>query len=127
MQPLQNGDAVPHFVVRGRDGGRVDYSTIWQRRNIVLVATDSDIEDEQYLRELLQREAAFDEHESTVVVTHDQIPGLATPGLIVADRWGEIVHLVTPKTVTELPSPDTLLQWVEAIEHRCPECEGEAR
>jgi hypothetical protein len=124
---LQNGGLVPHFVVQTHDGGRVDYSTIWQRRNLVLVATDSAADDERYLRELSERTGEFDEHETIVVATHEHIAGLPTPGLIVADRWGEIVHLVTPTAGTELPPPDTLLQWLEAIEHRCPECEGEAR
>lgn len=77
--------------------------------------------------ELARRTASFNEHESTVVITQDRIRGLEAPGLLVADRWGEIVHIVTPKAVTDLPSVPTLLQWVEAIEHRCPECEGEAK
>ena len=124
---LQIGGAVPHFVVRGHDGSVIGYSTIWQRRNLVLVAITSAKDSEQYVSELLRRTPAFSEHETTVVVTPGRISGLATPGLVVADRWGEIVHIVTPKAVTDLPPPTTLLQWVEAIEYRCPECEGEAK
>ena len=34
---LQRGDSVPHFDVRNVDNEPVSYSTIWQRRNLVLV------------------------------------------------------------------------------------------
>jgi hypothetical protein len=124
---LRNGDAVPHFVVRAGEGRVVEYSAIWQRRNLVLVAVPSSARADPYVATLQSRAAAFDEHESSVVVTEDRIPGLPAPGLLVADRWGEIVHLVTPQAVSDLPPAATLLRWLEAIEHRCPECEGEAK
>jgi hypothetical protein len=127
MEVLQGGDAVPHFAVRDQNDGVFDYSTIWQRRNLLLVLVGSTEEYEQYLSELVRHTAAFNEHESTLVITKDEIAGLPVPGLIVTDRWGEIVHLVRPKTINDLPAPMTLLQWLEAIEHRCPECEGEAK
>ena len=124
---LQNNDPVPHFVIRAHDGGLVDYSTIWQRRNLLLVAIDSATASERYVSELAHRIPEFEEQETTVVITHDGIAGLPTPGLIVADRWGEIIHLVTPKTASDFPTADQLLPWVEAIEYGCPECEGEAK
>lgn len=82
---------------------------------------------DRYVNELIARTPAFDGQQSTCVVTAEHIPGLPAPGLLVADRWGEIVHVVTPNAVTELPSAARLLHWLEAIEYRCPECEGEAR
>lgn len=127
ITPLQTADRVPHFAVRDTDGRVVDYSAIWQRRNLVLVTVPSTAQSQPYVSTLRSRIAAFNEHESTVVVTEDRVPGLAAPGLIVADRWGEIVHIVTPNAVTDLPPATTLLQWLEAIEYRCPECEGEAK
>ena len=125
--PLQVGDAVPHFVVRGVDGSVVHYSSIWQHRNLVLVILPRTPAADPYADDLTARTSAFDEQASTCVITREHIPGLPAPGLLVADRWGEIVHVVTPLAVTELPSVAQLLQWLEAIEYRCPECEGEAR
>jgi len=125
--PLQIGDAVPHFVTHSVGGSVVDYSSIWQRRNLVLVTLLPTPAGDPYVTDLTGRTSAFDEQECTCVVTTEPIVGLPAPGLLVADRWGEIVHLVTPHAVSELPSGDQLLQWLEAIEYRCPECEGEAR
>jgi hypothetical protein len=34
---LQRGDLLPHFAVTTLDGGVMTYSTIWQRKNLVLV------------------------------------------------------------------------------------------
>ena len=124
---LRHGDAVPHFVVRTHDGTVLDYArTIWQRRSLVFVAVPSTKRDQRYLEEFARQTPSFNDHESTVVITEERIRGLPAPGLLVADRWGEIVHVVTPHAVTDFPSATTLLQWVEAIEHRCPECDGEA-
>jgi hypothetical protein len=43
--------------------------------------------------------------------------------VLVADRWGEIVCLERARSV----AIDDLLGWLEFVEQRCPECEGEAR
>lgn len=125
--PLQAGDAVPHFVVRGFDGSIVHYSSIWQHRNLVLVTLPRADDADQYATRVTARRSAFDEQASTCVITRESIDGLPAPGVLVADRWGEIVHVVTSQHVTGLPLADQLLQWLEAIEYRCPECEGEAR
>jgi hypothetical protein len=45
----------------------------------------------------------------------------------VADRWGEIVYIAGGVQVAELPSPHELADWVSYVQHRCPECEGEAK
>ena len=34
---LQRGDSIPHFEVRGLEGGPFKYSTIWQHKNLLLV------------------------------------------------------------------------------------------
>ena len=125
--PLQSGDAVPHFELPGVDGVVIRYLTIWQRRNLVLVRLRPADDDDDYINALRSRASAFDDQASTCVITRGSIEGLPAPGLLVADRWGEIVHVVTSPSVTGLPSVVRLLQWLEAIEYRCPECEGEAR
>lgn len=58
---------------------------------------------------------------------HDSWPG--GPMAVVADRWGEVTHSATLERRDNTIEPDveTLLVWVTAALHRCPECEGEAR
>ena len=124
--PLQPGHRVPHFELRDVDGRPVRYADTWQRRNLVFVSLPEN-QGGEYVAELRARAPAFDELECTWVAAHEPLPGLAAPGLLVADRWGEIVHIATPPSVRDLPPANLLLQWLEAIEHRCPECEGEAR
>jgi hypothetical protein len=45
----------------------------------------------------------------------------------VADRWGEIAYVAAAPHVTELPTASELIEWLDYVERRCPECEGEAR
>jgi hypothetical protein len=60
-------------------------------------------------------------------VTGDRVPGIQSPAVVVADRWGEIVHVATTPQVDDLTSPEELLDWVDYLDRRCPECEGEAK
>ncbi len=48
--------------------------------------------------------------------------GLATPSLIIADRWGEIWAAWAGGTNHQLPSSQDILQWLVFIESQCPEC-----
>jgi peroxiredoxin len=48
--------------------------------------------------------------------------GLATPSLIIADRWGEIWAAWLGGTNHQLPSEQDILQWLSFIEAQCPEC-----
>jgi peroxiredoxin len=47
---------------------------------------------------------------------------LATPSLIIADRWGEIWAAWLGGTNHQLPSEQDILQWLSFIEAQCPEC-----
>lgn len=126
---LQRGDSVPHFDVATVEGSRVRYSTIWQRRNLVLVvlpALESDASHSCTSR-LMARQAEFVAQDTECVVTRDALPGVPPPGVVVADRWGEIVHAAHPSRVEDLTPPEELLEWIEYLTRRCPECEGEAR
>jgi len=126
MTTLQRGEIVPHFQV-STVGGIFDYATIWQQKHLVLVTIPPGTSAEDYVRSLSDRAAEFVEQDSVCVVTHDPMRSLPTPGALVADRWGEVVHVVTPSEIGDLPTPQELLGWVEYLEHRCPECEGEAK
>ena len=123
---LQRGDTVPHVQVRTVAGDTFSYSTIWQQRQLLLVALpDGDFD--TYVRELTSRHADFDSLESTCVITRDPVPGLPAPGVLIADRWGEIVHTETARAVADLPVAPQLLEWLAYVRIRCPECEGETR
>ncbi len=125
---LQRGDLVPHFEVRTTSGERFRYSEIWQRKNLVLISlSPTAAEDEGYIRELKRHEAEFGERDSVCVVTRDDVPGLPAPGALIADQWGEIIHVAAALDVDDMPTPRQLLEWVEYVASRCPECEGEAR
>lgn len=124
---LQRGDTVPHFAVTVIDGRPFSYSTIWQHRSLVLVTLPNSDPDAGYASELSAAAPGFTARGAECVITRDPVPGLPAPGVLVADRWGEIAHVETAAGVAELPPAGELLDWVEHLQERCPECEGEAR
>jgi hypothetical protein len=125
---LQRGDLVPHFEVRTTTGELFSYSSIWQRKSLVLISLSPTVAaNEDYVRELKKHGAEFSERDSVCVVTRDGVLGLPATGALIADQWGEIVHVVAPIDVNDMPTPRALLEWVEYIASRCPECEGEAK
>jgi hypothetical protein len=125
---LQRGDSVPHFEVKTIGGELFTYSTIWQRRPLVLVALPT-AESEApgtYVSQLSGLRSEFTAKDAECVVSADHVPGIPSPAVVVADRWGEIVHVATASQVDDLTSPEELLDWVDYLDRRCPECEGEA-
>jgi hypothetical protein len=126
---LQRGDSVPHFEVNTIGGALFSYSTIWQRRHLVLLAIPAHESEAPgtYLSQLVARGAEFTAKDAVCVVTADRVPGIQSPAVVVADRWGEIVHVATTSRVADLTSPEDLLDWVDYLAMRCPECEGEAK
>ena len=129
QQPLviKPGDAVPHFQVRAVDGRLTRYVSIWQHRNLALVVLPETAGEGEYADALTARAADFESLNTALVVTRDHLPGIPAPAAIVADKWGEIVHVVAAERVADLPSAEDLLAWLDYVEMRCPECEGEAR
>jgi hypothetical protein len=126
---LQRGDSVPHFEVKTIGGEPFSYSSIWQRRNLVLLAVPSaeSIAPGTYISDLVGRRTEFTAKDAECVVTADHVPGIQGPAVVVADRWGEIVHVAATSELDDLTSPEELLDWVDYLGGRCPECEGEAR
>jgi hypothetical protein len=109
-------------------GRRVEYSSIWQRKNLVLVMLpDRGPSSQSYAEQLMTHGGDPREDETEWLVTCDRIAGLPSPGAIVADRWGELMHVAHAPDVANLPGSDELVEWVDYVQHRCPECEGEAR
>lgn len=123
---LQRGELVPHFEVRDLAGNVCRYAAIWQRRNLVLVALPAAGPD-TYACELAARGAEVDQRDGTCVITRDAVPGVPAPAVVIADRWGEIAHVAAARDVDELPPAAEVLEWLDYVVRRCPECEGEAK
>jgi hypothetical protein len=126
---LKKGDQVPHFDVRTVHSGVFSYSTIWQHRNLVLVVlpADESAATEGCVSQLTDASLEFSEHGADCVITRDVVAGIPAPGVLVADRWGEIGYVAHASETVELPPPRDLLDWVAYVQTRCPECEGETK
>lgn len=127
---LARGARMPHTRVTTLDGTAFNYDDVWQRRNLLLVALPSGqptAGDAAWLETVESARHALEAYEAVVVVTQDSVPGLAPPGVVVADRWGEVAFAETAQRTSDLPSPDTLDAWLKFVDHACPECEGEWR
>ena len=123
---LRRGDAIPHFTVRTPGGDTVEYANLWQHRNLVLISLSAESEAPADTAQRFAR-AATEEPDTTWVVTHEAVEGVPQPGVVVADRWGEIVHIAALPADAGLPDVDELREWVHFTQMRCPECEGETR
>jgi hypothetical protein len=121
---LRPGDALPFFDVVTVDGSHVAYKQFWQQRNVVLVSLSSETSesDQALVTTLTRRSEDFDLLQAACVMTYDAVAGVPHPGVVIADRWGE-VQIVT----AGLPEPQDLLETLEYLQHKCPECEGESR
>jgi len=130
---LVRGDRLPSIRVRRTDGTMFDDAEIWQRRNLLLArlpADDGSAADEDavcWLRAFEHARPDLEAYEAAVVVTRDDVAGLAAPGVVVADRWGEVRFVARAARTAELPDVATLVEWLRFVDHACPECEGEAR
>lgn len=125
------GGQVPHFTVRSWQGTPVAYARLWQRQHLLLVALGDargdDADADAYVAALEARMADLTANETACVITRDPIPGLAAPGVLVADRWGEIQYVTAGKAIADLPGPDALVEWLRYVQVQCPECQGETR
>jgi len=126
---LQTGDLVPHFTVTTFGGGSFDYSDIWQRKNLVLVLLPQAASPAttKFVDQLTAQISEVTGDDSACVITRDSVSGVPSPGIIVADRWGEIHYVAAGTTVDDLPVPDDVIEWLRYVQHQCPECEGESR
>ena len=126
---LERSEPVPHFEVRTVEGEPFRYSTIWQHKNLLLltIPTRDSASTNTYASEVTARLREFNDHDLECVITQDKIPGISAPAVVLADRWGEVVFAAETSDVADLPAPEELVEWVNYVMNRCPECEGEAR
>ena len=116
---LRRRDQVPRDDVTTIDGGTFSYRSIWQQKNLVLVALSETSGAADYVAALAACAERFRGLNAACVITRDPVPGLPAPGVVVADRWGEIVHVVNAASVAELPEAADLVDWLEFIGRRC--------
>ena len=122
-------DLLPMFTVTNAvDGALVRYQDVWQRKNLLLVmAPENDPTAAGYRKALIDAATTLAAEDTTFVVTSNTIPGIPSPGVVVADRWGEIYYVKSAGRAANLPTPDDLAEWLRYVQNECPECQGEAR
>jgi hypothetical protein len=115
-------------VTNAVDGVLVRYQDVWQRRNLLLViAPENDSTAAAYTKALIEAAPTLGADDTTFVVTTNTVPGIPSPGVVVADRWGEIYYVSGANRAADLPTPDDLAEWLRYVQNECPECQGEAR
>jgi hypothetical protein len=121
--------SLAHFTVHDLRGREVAYSTIWQRRHLLLVSLTpaGDEASASYISALEARAADLTAHDTVSVITHDLVPGVPRPGVVIADRWGEVYFVTGAAGAAGLPGPDALVEWLRFVQVQCPECQAEAR
>ena len=126
---LEQGEQFPHAQITTVEGRVFSYSSIWQRKNLVLVVLPpgESGDESEYAARLAGAAHEFSDLNSECIVTREPGGGLKPPAFLVVDKWGEILHVATAPAVEHMPSPRALLDWVEYVEHKCPECEGETK
>ena len=125
---LQAGQPVPHFRVQALNHTSVAYSQIWQQKNLLLVLlpAEASAADEAYVGQLQDRMTALTAHDTACVLSRDGVSGVPQPGIVIADRWGEI-HLVAGGRIEDLPGRDEIIEWLRYVQTQCPECQGETK
>ena len=121
-------DLMPMFTAATADGTVVRYEDIWQRRNLLLVSLPGDDPTSSaYAASLGVLESSLAAYEAVLLVVATQIEGIPSPGVVVADRWGEVYHLQQADRASALPRPEELIDWLRFVRSECPECQGETR
>jgi hypothetical protein len=111
---------MPHLAVETVEQTVFDYASVWQQKNLVLVVIgDLSADAAAYLGRLDDARRQFDVREAVAIVTRTPIDGLSVPGLLVVDRWGRVIHAAHVSQVSELPSVEDLLAWLDYVQMRC--------
>ena len=86
-------DLMPMFRATRADGTLVHYDDIWQRKNLLLICLPhDDPTGGAYATSLSVLEPTLAEYDAVLLITTTRIEGVASPGVVVADRWGEVYY-----------------------------------
>jgi hypothetical protein len=122
---LSPGDLITTFEGETFDGHPLRYEDVWQSRNLVLfvLPATARAEASSYLAAVEARLAKLRPDDTTLMICDHEISGVALGSVVVADRWGEVayIHKLTSRPA-EWPPVDEILEWVEFIRIKCPEC-----
>ena len=126
---LKAGDRVPEFDLTSIDGRRVRFSEIWQRKNLlwILLPDDGSAASANYTSPLAAQMPELTAHDTVCLITRGNVSAVPPPGVLIADRWGEIVFATHVARAQDLPTSEELIGWLRYVRNQCPECEGEAR
>jgi hypothetical protein len=124
---LQRGMQVPFFEVTTVDGRRVEYRALWQAQNLLLVTIPRQDHSQACTASLRARMTELMAHDTAVVMTTDDVAGMPAPGVLVADRWGDIFFVGRFADDTPCFDADAILEWLRHVQMQCPECQGETR
>ena len=121
-------ELMPMFAASNADGTRVRYEDIWQRKNLLLVSLpDDDPTGAMYAASLSLLEPHLAPYDAALIITTTRIDGVPSPGVVVADRWGEVYYVQGADRAAALPPPAELIDWLRFVRNECPECQGETR
>ena len=122
-------DLMPMFAARSiADNSLVRYEDIWQRKNLLLVSLpEDDPTAAAYASSFSLLRPDLSVYDAALLVTKTQIEGIPSPGVVVADRWGEVYYVQAADRASGLPSPHELVDWLRFVRNECPECQGETR
>lgn len=112
-------EKVVHFLVHARGGETVDYRTIWQKAQLLLVSLDDSPASDRLTTiadDLSRRQDELVSVQSRLVVTYDAVAGAPRPGVLVADRWGEVYATLDASAET---SADDLIDWLRFVQRKC--------
>lgn len=125
---LQRGMQVPFFEITTIDGRAVTYRDLWQRQNLLLVTVPRHGDDPlACLTGLRARMAELMAHDTAVVFTFDDVAGMPSPGVLIADRWGDVYFVGRFADGAPCFDADAIIDWLRHVQTQCPECQGEAR
>lgn len=116
---LQRRDLIPHFVVTTLAGHEVRYADIWHRRFLVLVCVPDPAEAAVAYAARLASMCDESIVDTACVVTTMLVAGVPRPGLVVADRYGEVAFVTAADAVEQLPPPDDVESSLRTVAMRC--------
>lgn len=119
------GDRLPNVEAHTLDGRAVHTGEFGQRQAVALIVIgprEAAVSPwRNWLDDLGALRPEFASLETVVAVSHDLVEGCEFPTALVADRWGEIMHLrrlVVAGDRVE-PSPADIVEWARNVHYRC--------